>query len=160
LTFDLLISWSMHSKRLPWLICLVSTKAGIPRRLHRHGHRTPPEDPRRHVRHARSTNWSYSCGKLNGKVTRHADILADILARIVARMSVSVSWNAAPTSTSSRILARRSRVSDVRMYIGMSGESARRVGFCVGVGAVECKLNFGVDSSSCFSFTSRTDPLR
>jgi len=34
---------------------------------------------------------SYSRGKLNGKVARHADILATIL----ARMSVSVSWNAA-----------------------------------------------------------------
>jgi len=36
---------------------------------------------------------SYSCGKLNGEVARHADILATILARMLARMSVSVSWN-------------------------------------------------------------------
>jgi len=36
---------------------------------------------------------SYSCGKLNGEVVRHADILATILARKSARMSVSVPWN-------------------------------------------------------------------
>jgi len=38
---------------------------------------------------------SYSCGKLNREVARHADILATILARKSARMSVSVTapWN-------------------------------------------------------------------
>ena len=37
-------------------------------------------------------SWSYSCGKLNGEVARHADILAAILGRM------SVSWNVAFTS--------------------------------------------------------------
>jgi len=43
------------------------------------------------TRPTRAISRNYSCGKLNGEVARHADILATIL----ARMSVSVSWNVA-----------------------------------------------------------------
>jgi len=49
------------------------------------------------TRPTRAISWSYYCGKLNGKVARHADILATILARMSARMSASASSNAAFT---------------------------------------------------------------
>jgi len=41
------------------------------------------------LRPTRAISWSYSCGKLNGDVARHADTLATTLARMSARTSVS-----------------------------------------------------------------------
>jgi len=40
------------------------------------------------LRQTRAISWRYSCGKLNGEISRHADILATIIARKSAMMSV------------------------------------------------------------------------
>ena len=40
---------------------------------------TDSPDTHTSLRSTRAISWSYSCGKLNGEVARHADILATIL---------------------------------------------------------------------------------
>ena len=67
------------------------SKAGIPRRRHRHRH--PREDFRRHVRHVRFPEV------FQWQAERHADILATLYARMSVSVSVSAWWNASLTAS-------------------------------------------------------------
>jgi len=71
---------------MTWQRLAVGSEHGVKAALHDTDTRTSLRPTRRPTR---TISRSYSCGKLNVEVSRHADILATILAR------VSVSWNVA-----------------------------------------------------------------
>jgi len=102
-------------------------KARIPRRRHR----TPREDPRRHLRHARLKLFLW-------QAERHVDILGTIVERMSARMSVSASWNASFTEQCTKLAHGHDEPCERRRYRSLHGPRHRDES-TVGGGWKHCK---------------------
>jgi len=106
------------------------------------------------TRPTRAISWSYYCGKLNGKVARHADILATILARMSARMSVSCNTGFSRFSVGSiessrgQLTARIKGIND--------GSPAVRTTYELRSPSISCSSSCGTDeANSCSELSTK-----